>query len=122
MHGRTLFMGNAAHTVHPNAAQGFNLAVRDIAMLAEILAGTADPGAAGVLEAYVAARKQDQAAVVGFAHGLSELFYNEYCGRKLVRRAGMFLAERLPAVKRALVRRAAGLYGRQPAWVRGAVP
>jgi 2-octaprenyl-6-methoxyphenol hydroxylase len=122
VHGRTLFMGNAAHTVHPNAAQGFNLAVRDIAMLAEILAGASDPGAASVLEDYVAARKEDQAAVVGFAHGLSELFYNEHCGRKLVRRAGMFLSERLPVVKHALVRRATGLYGRQPAWVRGVAP
>lgn len=120
--GRALVLGNAAHTVHPNAAQGFNLAVRDIAALAELVAGAGDPGAPGVIEAYLAARKRDQESVVGFTHGLAELFYNEHCGRRLLRRAGMLLTERVPALKRALVRRAAGLDGRQPAWVRGITP
>jgi 2-octaprenyl-6-methoxyphenol hydroxylase len=122
VHGRTLLMGNAAHTVHPNAAQGFNLAVRDIAALAELLSGSGDPGARELLEAYVEVRGDDQASVVAFTHGLAELFYNENCGRKLVRRASMFLTERLPFMKRALVERAAGLQGRQPAWVRGVAP
>ncbi|HEY7841644.1 MAG TPA: FAD-dependent monooxygenase, partial [Gammaproteobacteria bacterium] len=122
MHGRTLFMGNAAHTVHPNAAQGFNLAVRDIAALAELLSDVPDPGSSTLLADYVAVRETDHESVVGFTHGLAELFYNDHCGRKLVRRTGMLLAERLPAVKRALVRRAAGLYGRQPACVRGVAP
>jgi len=118
--GRALILGNAAHTVHPNAAQGFNLAVRDIAELAGLLTdGGADPGTAGLLDAYVAARKADQDRVLGFTHGLAELFYTDACGRRLARRAGMLLTERVPVLKRALVRRGAGLAGRQPAWVRG---
>jgi len=117
--GRALILGNAAHTLHPNAAQGFNLAVRDIAALAELLADGGDPGAPGLLAAYVQAREPDQRAVIGFTHGLAETFYNDSCGKKLARRTGMFVAERVPALKRALVQRAAGLQGRQPAWVRG---
>jgi 2-octaprenyl-6-methoxyphenol hydroxylase len=119
--GRALLLGNAAHTMHPNAAQGLNLALRDIAALAERLAGAGDdPGAAEVLDGYVAAREPDQQFVLGFTHGLAELFCTESCGRTVARRVAMLLTERAPPLKRALTRRAAGLYGRQPTWVRGA--
>jgi 2-octaprenyl-6-methoxyphenol hydroxylase len=119
--GRVLFLGNAAHTLHPNAAQGLNLAVRDIAALAELVQAAADPGGADLIREYLAMRKADQDFVISFTHELAGLFYTEHCGRALARRAGMLLIERLPPLKRALVRRAAGLRGRQPRWVRGAV-
>jgi 2-octaprenyl-6-methoxyphenol hydroxylase len=118
--GRVLFLGNAAHTLHPNAAQGLNLAVRDIAALAELVTAADDPGGADLIREYLAMRRADQDFVIGFTHGLAELFYTERCGRDLARRAGMLLIERLPPLKRALVQRAAGLRGRQPRWVRGA--
>jgi 2-octaprenyl-6-methoxyphenol hydroxylase len=121
--GRAVLLGNAAHTLHPNAAQGLNLALRDIAALAETLAGAdGDPGAAGLLAAYAAVRQPDQEQVLRFTHGLAELFYSQACGRRLARRAGLLLIERAPVLKRALLLRAAGLHGRQPASVRRATP
>src|SRR5690606_25032202 len=64
---RAVLLGNAAHTVHPNGAQGFNLAIRDAAALAERLAAAAqdgaDPGSASLLESFVADRRADHAFV-----------------------------------------------------------
>ncbi len=49
---RAVLVGNAAQALHPVAGQGFNLGLRDAALLAEILAAAPDPGAAAVLESY----------------------------------------------------------------------
>lgn len=121
--GRVVLMGNAAHTLHPNAAQGLNLALRGVAGLAErlypVLRSRKDPGDAATLAAYVDSRVADQRRVTAFTDGLARLFYSEDPVKRLARNLGMLLVDLAPPLKRAMLRSATGLWGPQPAWVRG---
>jgi len=120
---RVVILGNSAHTLHPNGAQGFNLCLRDVAGLAEILipalSENKDVGEQELLNIYLAARQKDQRHVMRFSHGLATLFYNELPHKVLVRNAGMLLTDMVPIIKRSFLRQAMGLYGRQPSLVRG---
>jgi 2-octaprenyl-6-methoxyphenol hydroxylase len=88
---RTALIGNAAQTMHPVAAQGLNLGLRDAVALSAALADCADPGDARALAAYARSRKRDSLAVVGFTHGLVALFdgprhpvFDRACGLGMV--------------------------------------
>ena len=108
---RGLLMGNAAHTLHPLAGQGFNLSLRDAAALAEHLRPAADPGAAERLRAYAAGRKSELGRIRWFTDGLLDLFARRDPLSRGLRGLGMNLSEALPPVKRHLLRRASGLHG-----------
>lgn len=86
--GRVVLVGNAAQTMHPVAAQGLNLGLRDAAELAQHLAPLGDVGEASRLAAYARARQHDRAAVTGFTHSLVSLFDRHdrlsRCGRAAV--------------------------------------
>jgi 2-octaprenyl-6-methoxyphenol hydroxylase len=116
-------MGNAAHTVHPNAAQGLNLGLRDAAVLAECLADTmrqgGDVGAVNTLSRYAALRRCDQRRVLGLSHGLALLFYNELAPVIVARNLAMLAIDLIAPLKRGFVRTAMGLGGYQPRLVRG---
>jgi 2-octaprenyl-6-methoxyphenol hydroxylase len=99
--GRVVLIGNAAQTMHPVAAQGLNLGLRDATGLADALDGVADPGDARALAAFAAARKLDSHAVVGFTHGLIRLFDGHSPLVKTVRGAGMMALDVLPPLRRA---------------------
>jgi 2-octaprenyl-6-methoxyphenol hydroxylase len=120
---RLALIGNAAHTLHPIAGQGFNLGLRDVAALAEVVCDTAaagrDVGARAVLARYEEWRRRDQEHVLRATDGLVRLFSNDHAPLVLARTAGMVLVDLLPPVKRALMRRAMGLAGRQPRLARG---
>jgi 2-octaprenyl-6-methoxyphenol hydroxylase len=120
---RLVVLGNAAHTIHPNAAQGFNLCLRDIAGLAEILTpalrkGT-DPGQRQLLHRYRDLRVPDQHNIIRFTDGLVSVFYNNLPHRVLVRNLGMIFVDLCPPLKRLFMRHAMGISGHQPALVRG---
>lgn len=120
---RFALIGNAAHTIHPNAAQGMNLGLRDVAHLAEgivdaVRAGK-DIGSQTILEHYAQSRSQDHRNVIRFSDGLTRLFYTDNPGLIGVRTAAMLGLEFLPIAKRALARRAMGLSGQSPRLVRG---
>lgn len=121
---RVVLLGNAAHTIHPNGAQGFNLSIRDVAGLAEhlnaALQGGRDPGERAVLGAYLDSRRADQRRVARFSDGVANLFCSESWAAISARTAALLLTDTVPQLKRALLRHGTGLYGRQPAWVRGA--
>ena len=120
---RLVILGNSSHTLHPNGAQGFNLALRDVAGLAEVLIpalrANKDPGERQLLNTYVAARQNDQQCVMQFSDGLATLFYNELPHKVFIRNAGMLFMDMSPPLKRSFLRRAMGIYGRQPSLVRG---
>jgi ubiquinone biosynthesis UbiH/UbiF/VisC/COQ6 family hydroxylase len=120
---RTVLLGNAAHTVHPNGAQGFNLALRDVAALAELLRRCdivqGDPGSQGLLRDYVACRSLDQEQVVNFTDSLTGLFYNDNLFKAIGRNLGMLVLDSVPLFKNKFARLAMGLEGRQPGLVRG---
>jgi 2-octaprenyl-6-methoxyphenol hydroxylase len=122
---RTLLFGNAAVSVHPVAGQGFNLALRDVAALTEVLAGQlhrggpVDAGAPEVLERYRAARRADQQRVATITHGLIRLFGRQAPGLGVLRGLGLAAFDRVPVLKTAFARQMMGLAGQLPGLARG---
>jgi 2-octaprenyl-6-methoxyphenol hydroxylase len=116
--GRAVLIGNAAHQLHPVAGQGFNLGLRDVAQLAEILqcryAQSQDIGAGDFLAEYAATRQRDHNRVIGFTDSLVQLFSNAHWPVAAARNAGLTLLDQIPAAKGVLARYAMGLAGRLP--------
>ena len=122
-HTRVAIIGNAAHTLHPIAGQGFNLGMRDVAALAEVvveahLAG-ADIGNETVLQAYADWRHGDQRRTVLFTDGLARLFSNPLVPVRLVRNIGLVAFDLSPPFKRILAQQTMGIGARSPRLVRG---
>ena len=115
---RFAVIGNAAHAIHPNAAQGLNLGLRDVATLAECVIDACrageDPGAYPPLRRYAEMRRTDQRRVIAFSHGLARLFGNDLFPLVIARDLAMCAIDMIPALKRALVRRAMGFGGPLP--------
>jgi 2-octaprenyl-6-methoxyphenol hydroxylase len=120
---RFVLVGEAAHTVHPLAGQGLNLALRDVAALTEVLADTArlglDIGSAVGLERYQRWRRADSALSAGTFDALNRLFSNDVTLLRTMRDAGLAIVDRLPDLKRIIVAEAAGLTGTVPRLLRG---
>lgn len=120
---RLVLIGNAAHTLHPVAGQGFNLGLRDVAALAEVLAGSAaggsDPGGAETLGAYRCWRGRDQQTAATVTDALARLFVNPWPPLTLARGAGMLGLDLLPAARSLVARRFMGIGGRLPRLARG---
>lgn len=116
---RTVLIGNAAQSLHPVAGQGFNLALRDVAALAELLVAEDDPGAPEVLERFAQGRALDRRGVTRFTDGLIRLFGDARPPVRLARDAGLLLFDLLPPAKRALARVSLGFGGRTPRMARG---
>lgn len=122
--GRGLLIGNAAHSLHPVAGQGFNLGMRDVAVLAELLAGGGgqpgfDAGAPGLLAAYSRWRQPDQEAVSGFTDTLIRLFSNRLPGLAQGRSLALSGLGILTPAKRRFALARMGLTGRVPRLARG---
>jgi 2-octaprenyl-6-methoxyphenol hydroxylase len=111
---RVVLIGNAMHQIHPVAGQGFNLGLRDAALLAErLLAQTAfgeDIGNPEFLARYAAARRQDLARVIRFTDSLVRIFSNDFPPLALARNLALIALDRFPPAKRLLARHAMG-YG-----------
>lgn len=111
-----VLLGNVAHTLHPVAGQGLNLALRDAAVLAEevglaMAAGRA-PGEMGVLQGYNEQRQRDQQHTIAFSHHLVGLFSGPGVMKRWTRRFGLFSIDLVPPVRRPFVRAAMGLAAR----------
>jgi 2-octaprenyl-6-methoxyphenol hydroxylase len=111
---RVIFAGNAAQTLHPIAAQGFNLGLRDVATVAELAAGAADPGAAEVLAEYERRRRGERTTVSDFTDGLVRIFSNSIPGLTGARHWGLLALDLLPPVKQAVIRQNIGFAGGTP--------
>jgi len=118
---RTVLIGNAAQSLHPVAGQGFNLALRDVAALAELIADDpgGDPGSPQLLQSFADWRAADRRGVVGFTDGLIRLFGERSAPIRLLRDAGLLAFDLLPPAKRALSRVSLGFGGRSPRLARG---
>ena len=123
---RAVILGNAAQGLHPVAGQGFNLGLRDVAALAELLAeecaasGTAaDPGAEALLARYAEWRRPDREAVIRFTDSLVRGFGMPLGPLRALRATGLLAFDLLRPVKHEFARRTMGLAGRQPRLVRG---
>jgi 2-octaprenyl-6-methoxyphenol hydroxylase len=120
---RLALIGDAAHVVHPLAGQGLNIGMRDVAALAEIIVESTrlglDFGDSPQLERYERWRRFDSAFSATVMDGLNRLFSNDSAPLRVLRDLGLGLVDRSPAVKRFLVREAAGATGHVPRLLRG---
>ena len=113
---RLVILGNAAHAIHPIGAQGFNLALRDVAVLAEILADDdhGDPGESGLLQTYSQWRKQDQRGTIATSDGMTRLFSHPSLLAAGLRTTGLIAHALLPSLRRKSAIKAMGYRGRVP--------
>jgi 2-octaprenyl-6-methoxyphenol hydroxylase len=117
---RTVLIGNAAQALHPIAGQGFNLGLRDAALLAEVIANaTGDVGSAQLLRKFADWRAADRGGVVRFTDGLVRLFGSRMPGISLLRNLGLLAFDLTPPAKRALARVSLGFGGPTPRLARG---
>jgi 2-octaprenyl-6-methoxyphenol hydroxylase len=116
-----VLIGNAAQALHPVAGQGFNLGLRDAAMLAEVIAsaGIADVGAPELLQRFAQWRAADRSGVVRFTDGLVKLFGSSRPGVGMLRNLGLLMFDLSPPAKSALARVSAGFGGPSPRLARG---
>lgn len=116
---RVVLMGNAAQTIHPIGAQGFNLGLRDALTLAELIEHDRnDPGSAGQLAAYVARRGPDREQTLAFSDGLARFTGNERPAARGLRSLGLLAASASGSLKATLVGGAMGFRGEVPALCR----
>ncbi len=119
---RSVLIGNAAHALHPIGGQGFNLGLRDIATLAQLLADAhragSDLGSSMLLDQYVRLRKSDQQRVVRFTDTLVRVFESS-APVAAVRPLGFLAATLCPPLKHSIAKSAMGLAGRLPRLARG---
>lgn len=105
---RTVWLGNAAQTLHPVAGQGFNLALRDVWDLAATLGTTEpgdDPGAPALLTRYARARRLDRFGAIGFTDTLIRVFSNDLGPWRMARGGGLAALDLLPPLKHFVARR-----------------
>lgn len=113
LEGRVVIMGNAAHTLHPVAGQGFNLCMRDAHVLAKMLGNQVlrgeDIGESSMLKAYERARQKDQKRVIRFCDAVVHGFTHPNPAVKLARNVALIAFDKLPNVKPLVANYAMGL-------------
>ncbi|CAG68009.1 MULTISPECIES: 2-octaprenyl-6-methoxyphenyl hydroxylase [Acinetobacter] len=111
--GRVVLMGNAAHTIHPVAGQGFNLCLRDadvlVRYLLQQLATSNDIGQPENLLAYEQARLKDQQRVIRFCDSVVRGFSHQNPILKLLRNTGLIAFDVIPGIKPLVANYAMGL-------------
>jgi len=108
-----VLMGNAAHSIHPVAGQGFNLTLRDCEALADTLYEAQRDGEAigslAVLQRYLDSQQTDQGKTIGASHLLTLLFSSEDTSAAFLRNTGLFGLNFLPGARQWFARQAMGL-------------
>lgn len=115
---RLAFIGNAAHTLHPVAGQGFNLGLRDVAVIAEVLTDAHnngdDLGSLQVLNQYAKWRRRDHRQATFITDSLVKIFSSNFTPIVVARNLGLMATELFPPVKKLLTRNAIGMAGKLP--------
>jgi len=120
---RLVLLGNAAQSLHPIAGQGFNLGIRDIACLGDVLRKALleniDLGSAELLEEYVLSRSSDKSQVINFTDAAARLFANPSKLLSVPRNTALIMMNFIPELRSHLAEAAMGIGGRQSRLVRG---
>lgn len=120
---RLALIGNAAHTLHPIAGQGFNLGLRDVAALAQNIVDAFqadnDIGTLPLLKNYAQWRQRDHRQVIGFTNTLVQTFSNRFPPLALTRNLGLLATDVVPPLKHLLARHSMGISGKLPRLARG---
>ncbi len=123
---RVALIGDAAHLLHPLAGLGLNLGFKDVAALADCVHDAVgrgeDHGGAEVLARYAQWRRFDTVSTTALIDGMNLLFANDNVALKVLRDAGLWLFDRIPPIKNALIGEASGLTGNLPRLMRGILP
>ncbi len=98
---RSVYIGNAAQTLHPVAGQGLNLGLRDAWDLAQTVRGAQDPGGAATLARFAARRRFDAAAAIRVTDLLATIFL----GKNVLRGLALTALDIFPAPRRFFARR-----------------
>lgn len=103
-------LGNAAHSLHPIAGQGYNLSLRDVdALSAALLTSPAGLGDLAVLRGYAERQQRDQLLTVGFSDQVTRLFGDSAALMSTGRGLGLLGLDLLPPAKHWFARQAMGL-------------
>ena len=120
---RLAIIGNAAHTVHPVAGQGFNLGLRDVAALSQVIVDALkndhDIGSLTVLQEYADWRRRDHIQTTMATDGLVRIFSNNFLPLAALRNLGLLVVDVVPPLKKVLARHAMGFVGKLPRLGRG---
>jgi len=120
---RLAFIGNAAHTLHPVAGQGFNLGLRDVAALAQVIREAMqqqqDPGELTRLQAYARWRRRDLIQTSLFTDSLVRVFSTDFLPLVVARNLGLVALECFAPLRKRLTRQAMGYTGRASLLARG---
>ncbi len=115
---RLALIGDAAHAIHPIAGQGYNLGVKDIAALVEILVDARgvglDTGSLSTLETYQRWRRFDSASLAFGTDALNRLFSNDFAPLRFARDLGMGAVNAAPPLRRMFMKQAGADLGRLP--------
>ena len=118
-----ILLGNSAHTIHPNAAQGFNLGLRDVAGLTECIYSALENKLSidnkNILNSYIELRNSDQQQIIKFTNSLVTSFYHNSSLYTPITNTIMLFIDCIPEFKSLFLKRAMGLAGYQPRLVRG---
>jgi 2-octaprenyl-6-methoxyphenol hydroxylase len=120
---RLAFIGNAAHTLHPVAGQGFNLGLRDVAALVEVIRDAMsqhkDYGERLVLQRYADWRRRDHRVTSLFTDSLVRVFSNNFFPLVVARNAGLLAMDLFAPIRKRLTRHAMGYVGKASLLARG---
>lgn len=120
---RLAIIGNAAHTLHPVAGQGFNLGLRDVAALSQVIIDAAredkDIGDLATLQTYADWRTRDHIQTAMATDGLVKLFSNNFLPLAALRNLGLIVVDLVPPLKKLFARHAMGFVGKLPRLGRG---
>ncbi|MCW8936046.1 MAG: 2-octaprenyl-6-methoxyphenyl hydroxylase [Gammaproteobacteria bacterium] len=110
--GRVVVIGNAAHTLHPVSGQGYNLALRDVAEIAETIVENDDPGYSLLLSEYNAKRLKDMRRVYKITDSMVKIFSNDYAALGHLRASGLIAVNLISPLRSLMARQSMGLLGR----------
>ncbi len=113
-----LLLGNAAQSLHPIAAQGFNLALKHVAYLADVISKAYHDNLnlddAYLIEHYHNKIKKDRQQIIHFTHYLTKIFGNNFYPLKSLRDSGLLLLDLLPFTKKIFAQKCMGISGKLP--------
>ncbi len=116
--GRAVIIGNAVHQLHPVAGQGFNLGIRDVAQLAEMILeqqkSAEDIGDKVLLAKYAESRQKDHDHTISFTDNVVKIFSSDWLPMAAARSISLAVMDHLPVAKSMLAKHAMGLAGRLP--------
>lgn len=112
IHHRLAIVGNAAQLLHPVAGQGFNLGMRDLFTLSNLVGNAfqqgQDIGNYTLLSEFDRQRNHDQQRVISATNGLISIFCNDIFPLQAVRNLGLFSLDHLKPLRKQIAHLALG--------------